>query len=115
MPFFIVNTNAELRTKNAQDFVEDAAKLIAQELHKPINYVVVQYNYNPHMSFGGYQDNYGALAELKSIGLPETTNLAKLLTEFLYDRLSNVELNNINIEFINMPVSTLAIGGRMMG
>ena len=115
MPFFIVNTNAPLKTANAKAFVEDAATLIASELHKPISYVVVQYNYNPYISFGGYTENYGALAQIKSIGFSNKNNLAKLLTEFLYDRLENVELANINIEFVDMPASTLSIGGHLMG
>ena len=68
MPFLIVHTNAKLKDNNPEQFVEDAANLVAQELHKPISYVVASYDYNAAMSFGGSAQKHGALVEMKSIG-----------------------------------------------
>lgn len=57
MPFLIVHTNAEIKTRDKVRFVEDAAALVASELHKPISYVVVNYNYNPNMSLAAVPEN----------------------------------------------------------
>ena len=115
MPFLIVHTNAEIKTRDKVRFVEDAAALVASELHKPISYVVVNYNYNPNMSFGGSTGKYGALVEMKSIGFGNKSGLAKILTEFLNDRLEGLDLHRVNIEFVDMPASSLAIGGSLLG
>lgn len=115
MPFLIVHTNAKLKDNNPEQFVEDVANLVAQELHKPISYVVVNYNYNPNMSFGGSTGKYGALVEMKSIGFGNKSGLAKILAEFLNDRLEGLDLHSVNIEFVDMPASSLAIGGSLLG
>lgn len=115
MPFLIVHTNAEIKTRDKVRFVEDAAALVASELHKPISYVVVNYNYNPNMSFGGSTGKYGALVEMKSIGFGNKSGLAKILAEFLNDRLEGLDLHSVNIEFVDMPASSLAIGGSLLG
>lgn len=116
MPFLIVNTNAELKDKNTQEFLSAATDLVANELHKPKNYVIVVLNANPEIAFGGSRENKGVLAEMKSIGFGSAKNsLSKLLTEFFADRLAGIELNNINIEFVDMPAADVAIGGRLMG
>ncbi len=116
MPFLIVNTNAELKNKNTQEFLLAATDLVANELHKPKNYVIVVLNANPEIAFDGSKENKGVLAEMKSIGFGQAKNsLAKLLTKFFAERLTGVELNNINIEFVDMPAADVAIGGRLMG
>lgn len=116
MPFLIVNTNAELKDKNPAEFLAAATELVAGELHKPKNYVVVVLNTNPDIAFGGKSENKGVLAEMKSVGFGGSKrNLAKLLTEFLADRLQGVALSNINIEFTDMPGSDVSIGGSLLG
>ena len=52
MPFLRVYTNAEL-TIDDDKFVEQAAELIAEELGKPVGYVVVALGHPKKMSFGG--------------------------------------------------------------
>lgn len=115
MPFLIVHTNAKLKDNNPEQFVEDAANLVAQELHKPISYVVASYDYNAAMSFGGSAQKYGALVEIKSIGFGDKRGLSKILTEFLYDRLEGLDVSSVNIELIDIPASGLAIGGNLLG
>ena len=51
MPFLTVNTNATMNDSDV--FVEEAARFVAAELHKPVNYVIVTLNVNAKMSFGG--------------------------------------------------------------
>ena len=57
MPFLIVNTNAELKDKNTQEFLSAATDLVAKELHKPKNYVVVVLNANSDVAFGRSKEN----------------------------------------------------------
>lgn len=114
MPFLTIHTNAVLASEKIENLLQEGAKLIAIELHKPMGYVVVNLDNNSNMSFGGSSKNIGALVEMKSIGFADKIGLAKILTEFIHDRLQ-ADLANINIEFIDMPASTLAIGGRLMG
>lgn len=114
MPFLTIHTNAKLSEEQVQNLLKDGAELVANELHKPMGYVVVTLDNNHHMSFGGNVENIGALVEMKSIGFADKIGLAKILTEFIHDRLQ-ADLANINIEFIDMPASTLSIGGRLMG
>lgn len=115
MPFLTVNTNVELNAAQKSVFLRDAAKFIADQLHKPIAYVIITYNYNPDMNFGGNNDSKGILAEIKSIGFPtDRVGFAKLLTEFLYTALQ-VDLSRINVEYIDLPVTSLSIGGRFLG
>ena len=114
MPFLIINSNAKLAQEQIDSLVVEGAELVASELRKPVSYVIVDYRYNPNMSFGGKKENVGVLAEMKSIGFGNKPGLAKILTEFLYDRLK-ADLHNINIEFVDMPASTVAIGGNLLG
>lgn len=115
MPFLLVHTNAKLKDNNPEQFVSAATNLLGEELRKPHQYIVVAYDYNPHIAFAGSCDNKGALVEMKSIGFGSKTGLAKLLSEFLFDRLEGIELNNINIEFVDMAASDVAIGGHLLG
>ena len=114
MPFLIVHTNAKLKNTDTGEFVQAASELVAAELHKPIGYIVVTLDQNKNMAFGGSSENTGILAEMKSIGFNNKASLAKLLTEFFFDRFE-VDLHNINIEFVDMPASTVAIGGSLLG
>lgn len=114
MPFLTIHTNAELRTHNPEEFVQAASELIAAQLRKPIGYVVVTLDQNKNMAFGGSVSNAGILAEMKSVGFNDKAGLAKILTEFLFDRFA-VELHNINIEFVDMPASGVAISGSLLG
>ena len=115
MPFLRVYTNAKLRDDNSSQFVERAAELLAEELGKPISYIVVNLTQNSSMSFAGKSDMKGILAYVESVGFKNKENLIKLLTEFLYERFENVELNNINIETVSLLASDVAIGGRLLG
>ena len=116
MPFLILFIYAFLIFKYSSVFLAAATELVAGELHKPKNYVVVVLNANPDIAFGGKRENKGVLAEMKSVGFGGSKrNLAKLLTEFLADRLQGVALSNINIEFTDMPGSDVSIGGSLLG
>lgn len=115
MPFLKVYSNAELKDKNAAQFVERASELIAAKLGKPIGYVVVSLAQEKTMAFGGSTENKGVLAYMDSIGFNDKEGLIKLLTEFFYERFEKVELYNINIVTTSLPASEVAIAGRFLG
>lgn len=115
MPFLKVYSNAELKDKNAAQFVGRASELIAAKLGKPIGYVVVSLAQEKTMAFGGSTENKGVLAYMDSIGFNDKEGLIKLLTEFFYERFEKVELYNINIVTTSLPASEVAIAGRFLG
>lgn len=115
MPFLTIYTNAELKDQNSSEFLGRASALVAEELHKPKSYVIVNLIRNPDMAFNGSSQYKGALVEMKSIGFGDKKHLAKLLTEFLFDRLQDIELSKINVELVDMPAATVAIGGSLLG
>lgn len=115
MPFLTIHTNAKLKTNNIDEFLVAATDLIAEELNKPKNYIIVNLDNNKNMAFAGSSSNFGALIEIKSVGFANKSELAKILTEFLFDRLEGVSLTNINIDFGDMSASNVAIGGKILG
>lgn len=116
MPFLHVYTNAELKDKNAAEFCERAAELLSDALGKPISYIVVNLRQNSAMSFGGSAAAKGALVYLQSIGFGgRKADVTKLLTEFLSDRLEDLDLPDINIVTTDLAASDVAAGGRFFG
>ncbi len=112
MPFLTVNTNATMNDSDV--FVEEAARFVAAELHKPVNYVIVTLNVNAKMSFGGSTEHSGALVELRSVGLGDLGDLAPKLTDFLVEKL-RLDRQFVNIEFMNIDAARLSIGGHLLG
>ena len=113
MPYLTVYTNVELAKGN--EFAQKSSELISDVLHKPINYVVSNFIYNPNMSFGGSSSEKGALVELLSIGLGDKDNLVAELTAFLSQNLDIKNVQNINISLNNAPASQVASGGYTFG
>lgn len=112
MPFLTINTNTNVNVSSA--LLEDAADMVAKHLGKPVKYVVVTINSGLKMAFCGDTAVKGALIEMKSIGFKDKAGLAKLLTDFAAERLG-AESEYVNIEFVDMPASAVAIGGNLLG
>lgn len=115
MPFLRVYTNAELMVDDDK-FVEQAAELIAEELGKPIGYVVVALGHPKKMSFGGKCSNNGVLAYMDSIGFGNhKESLVKKLNIYFEQSFHGVEAHNINIVLTDMAAADVAIGGNLLG
>lgn len=112
MPFLIVDTNSHI--DNMQNFLVEATNLLANELNKPKNYIVVEYNFNKNMIFGGDIKNHGVLVQLKSVGFADKASLVAKLNKFIVEKIG-VDAAFVNIEMIDMPASTLAIAGNLLG
>ena len=107
MPFLTIYSNSTVKDET---LCADAAQLVAKELQKPIQYVVVNFLFNPSMAFNGNQATKGALIEMKSIGFKDKASLARVLTDFVVQRLQ-VGPTFVNIQFVDMPASDVAISG----
>ena len=112
MPFLTIHSNC--KPQNIELFLQDAAQFVASELHKPISYVIVTFDYQPQMIFGGDKEIKSALVEMKSIGFADKKSLAQNLNDFLAKEL-DAEADFINIHFIDMSVKDLSIGGNLLG
>ena len=115
MPLLRVYSNADLEDKDANQFVERAAELVSFKLSKPINYVVVHLDFLADMSFVGNAQTKGVWATLTSVGFSDKEEIVKLLSEFFYDRFEDVELENIHIILEDVPLGSVAIGGKLLG
>lgn len=113
MPYLTVYTNAEI--KDGAELAENASKVVAETLHKPISYVVVNIIHNPQMAHGGSSKNKGALIELKSIGLGDKDKLVSNLTTFFAKELNINNLQYINISLIDCPAAYVACNGQTFG
>lgn len=111
MPFLTIYSNGVSSNPN---LVAEAAELVAKELGKPLQYVVVNVLMNPVMAFNGNAKNKGALIEMKSIGFRNKAALCKALTDFAVANL-NVERGYVNIQFVDMPADTVAVSGMLLG
>lgn len=113
MPFITIDTNS--KTQVTEEMLEDLTDLISRKLEKPKSYIVVQINANRKMAFQGSGHNLGALVLLRSIGFNcDRKALVKDVTSFCEIHLG-VEAENVNIELINMPSSSVAKGGILFG
>lgn len=111
MPFLTINTNADNKEKH---LAEDASVLVAETLGKPVDYVVVTIQAGQDMAFGGSFENKGALIEMKSIGFADKAGLARKLTDLVVSRL-DTEARFVNIEFVDLAASDVAISGNLLG
>lgn len=113
MPYLTVYTNAEVR--NGAELAEKASVVVAETLHKPINYVVANIIHNPAMAHGGSSQNKGALIEVKSIGLGDKDKLITELTNFFAKELNINTPQYINISLTDIPAAYTAASGRSFG
>lgn len=107
MPFLTIYSNSSVADDK---LCADAAQLIARELGKPIQYVVTNLLINQAMAFNGSLDTKGALIEMKSIGFRDKISLARVLTDFVAQRLL-LDPAYVNIQFVDMSAHDVAISG----
>lgn len=69
MPYLKIQTNLLLSKKAERNILKDASTVVAQELGKPEEFVMIAVQPDTPMLFAGTDDPV-AFLELKSIGLP---------------------------------------------
>lgn len=103
MPYLKIQTNQTVDEDAQQALMKKASALVAGQLGKPENYVMVTIQPAQAMLFAG-TDGPLAYLELKSIGLPEseTKSLSESLCTLMAQEL-DIEKNRTYIEFANAP------------
>jgi len=103
MPYLKIQSNTAIDESAAASLLGEASKLVASELGKPENYVMVALEPPQPMLFAG-SDAPLAYLELKSIGLPDskTTALSAALCKLMEDRLG-IPGSRVYIEFADAP------------
>jgi len=110
MPYLKIQTNQSIDSTTEQAMLHEASSLVASELGKPENYVMVNLEPPRPMLFAG-TDEPTAYLELKSIGLMEskqpeakTKALSAVLCKLISEKI-NVPSERIYIEFADAPRS----------
>jgi len=103
MPYLKIQSNMAIDKDDATSLLAEASKLVARELGKPENYVMVALEPPQPMLFAG-SDAPLAYLELKSIGLPEskTASLSAALCTLVENK-TGIPAKRIYIEFADAP------------
>jgi len=88
MPYLKIQTNLPIGKKSQQTIMRSASALVARELDKPEDLVLVSLEADTTMLFAGSDDPV-AFLELKSVGLParKTKALSQVLCELIEEHL----------------------------
>jgi phenylpyruvate tautomerase len=102
MPYLKIQTNLPLTKKAERAVLKTASALVAQELQKPEEFVMVAIQADTPMIFAGSDDPV-AFMELKSIGLPakKTKILCQALCALIEDHLG-IAKDRVYVKFISV-------------
>ena len=105
MPYLKIQTNIPLSKIAGPNVLKHASALVAKELGKPEEYVMVALEDNTPMVFAG-SDDPAAFLELRAIGLPmkSTRQLSKVLCKLVSKHLG-VPSGRIFVNFADVPPS----------
>ncbi len=103
MPYLKIMTSKNADTQPPQKLLKEASRLVAAELGKPEQYMMVSMESSAPMLFGGTEEPC-AFLELRGIGLPasQTGKLSKLLCQLVESHLE-VRKDRIYINFVDVP------------
>tara|TARA_B100000214_G_scaffold349992_1_gene303313 strand:+ start:353 stop:691 length:339 start_codon:yes stop_codon:yes gene_type:complete len=112
MPFIQINTSSKsVLDKNLLQ--REISKKIAKLTGKPENYVMTMIESDSQMTFAG-SDEPCCFIKLKSIGSLEPSSMSKSLCELISSN-TNIEVNRIYIEFIDVKASNWGFNGSTFG
>jgi phenylpyruvate tautomerase len=103
MPYLRIQTNLPLNKKADRTMLKQASALVAAELGKPEDYVMVAVQPDTPMSFAG-TDDPAAFIELKGIGLPaaKSQRLSQVLSGLVNQHLG-IPIDRIFLNFADVP------------
>ena len=103
MPFLKIQTNLPLSKKAERTVLRTASTLVAEELDKPEELVMVALQPDTPMLFAG-SDEPVAFLELKAIGLParKTRRLSEALCLLVQEHLG-IPPSRVYVKFITVP------------
>ena len=102
MPYLKIQTNLPLSKKAERNVLKDASVLVARELGKPEEFVMIALQPDTPMAFAGTDDPV-AFLELKSIGLPadKTKRLSQVLCGLINEHLGILP-ERVYVKFIDV-------------
>jgi len=102
MPYLKIQTNLPLTEKAEHSILKRASSLVATELEKPEEFVMIAVQPDTPMLFGGSDDPV-AFLELKSIALPaaKTKQLCQALCAMINEQLS-IPADRVYVKFIDV-------------
>ena len=102
MPYLKIQTNLPLSENAEQNVLKVASALVARELGKPEEFVMIAVQPDTPMMFAGTDDPV-AFLELKSIGLPadKTKQLSQVLCALINEHLG-IRPERVYVKFIDV-------------
>ena len=110
MPYINVSTSAKLNDK--KKLLEEISILVSSLTNKSKRFVMAKIDDNCQMYFD--DDSTSCFLEIKSIGSLNPSEMAKPISEFLYQRMG-IPIDRIYISFEDVPASLWAWNGRTFG
>ena len=110
MPYINVSTSAKVKDKGK--LLEEISILISSLTNKSRTFVMAKIDDNCQMYFD--DDSTSCFLEIKSIGSLNPSEMAKPISEFLYQRMG-IPIDRIYISFEDVPASLWAWNGRTFG
>tara|TARA_B100000161_G_scaffold241189_1_gene193610 strand:+ start:86 stop:418 length:333 start_codon:yes stop_codon:yes gene_type:complete len=110
MPYINVSTSAIIEDK--RKFLEEIASLISSLTNKSKRFVMTKLDDNCQMYFN--DESPSCFLEIKSIGSLNPSEMAKPLSNFVYDKVG-IPIDKIYISFEDVPASLWAWNGRTFG
>jgi phenylpyruvate tautomerase len=103
MPYLRIQANRPVEDIASQEFLKKASRLMAQELSKPEDYVMISLESSSAILFAGSAEP-AAFLELRAIGLPvkKTNNLSRVLCELVESELG-IPKERVFINFSDLP------------
>ena len=109
MPFIQINTSAKCVVENEDLLQKDISKMVADLTSKSENYVMTMIQRDNKMTFAG-SDEPCCFVQIKSIGSLTPSSMSKDLCELIGSN-TNINMNRIYIEFIDVKASNWGFNG----
>jgi len=110
MPF--INVSTSLKVDDKKKLLEEFSILISSLTNKSKRFVMAKLDDNCQMYFE--DESPCCFIEIKSIGSLTPSDMAKQLSDFVYERMG-IPIDKIYISFIDVPASMWAWNGRTFG
>ena len=110
MPF--INVSTSLKVDDKKKLLEEFSILISSLTNKSKRFVMAKLDDNCEMYFE--DESPCCFIEIKSIGSLTPSDMAKQLSDFVYERMG-IPIDKIYISFIDVPASMWAWNGRTFG
>ena len=110
MPY--INISTSLKVEDKKELLEEISILISSLTNKSKRFVMAKLDDNCEMYFE--DENPCCFIEIKSIGSLSPNDMAKQLSNFVYERMG-IPIDKIYISFNDVPASMWAWNGRTFG